>query len=115
MKSEFRTKEDRGNRREGAEMGRRGDRVPNHWVVTKEGLAELATISVRTLERMLKNGDITRMKGLPPDIVRFYLPDVIKELRKKKQKFGRRADGKKLKAETLKAEIGTDTEGRHQR
>jgi len=88
---------------------------PNDLVLTKEELAALLKVSLKTVERMLQNGDITRMKGLPSDVVRFYLPDVMEELRRGKHKFGRKADGEKLKAETLKAEIGTDTEGRHQR
>jgi len=60
-------------------------------IVTIQGLAGVLKVSLKTVERMLKNGDITRMKGLPSDVVRFYLPDVLEELRQGKQKFGRKA------------------------
>ena len=100
MKPEFRSKKDRGNRQEGAGGGGRGEDLREDWVVTKQGLAALLKVSLKTVERMLKNGDITRMKGLPSDVVRFYLPDVMEELRRGKNKFGRKVDGEKLKAET---------------
>ena len=91
MKSEFRTERDPGNRRESAEVGGRGEGFRDDWVVTIQGLAGVLKVSLKTVERMLKNGDITRMKGLPSDVVRFYLPDVLEELRQGKQKFGRKA------------------------
>ena len=64
---------------------------PSMLIVTIQGLAGVLKVSLKTVERMLKNGDITRMKGLPSDVVRFYLPDVLEELRQGKQKFGRKA------------------------
>ena len=70
--------------------GTRSEPPPNMLIITKQGLAELAQISVRTLERMVKNGDITPLGALGGR-VRFYLPDVMEELRNGKHKFGRAA------------------------
>ena len=64
---------------------------PSILIVTKEELAEALKISVRTLERMVANGDITPL-GPPGGRVRFCLPDVMEELRRGKHKFGKSAD-----------------------
>ncbi|HOC56586.1 MAG TPA: hypothetical protein PKI20_13270 [Verrucomicrobiota bacterium] len=56
-----------------AEMGARGA------VVTREGLAEVLLVSVRTVDEMVAKGEITPMRpgGV---LVRFYLPNVIRQL-----------------------------------
>jgi hypothetical protein len=80
------------------------------WVVRREGLARVLDVSVRTVDRMLAMGKITPL-DLPSGLVRFHVPGVIAELSQQNEKIGRMADGEKLKAETLKAEIRTQALG----
>ena len=56
-----------------AEMGARGA------VVTRKGLAEVLLVSVRTVDEMVAKKEITPMRpgGV---LVRFYLPDVLRQL-----------------------------------
>lgn len=72
-------------------------------LLTTEDVAVALKVSVRTVERMLHDGEITpvRLRGL----VRFRLEDVMAALRNEDRKWGRAASAEKLKAETLKAEI----------
>ena len=81
-----------------------------NWVVRREGLARVLDVSVRTVDRMLAKGKITPL-DLPSGLVRFHVPGVIAELSQQNEKIGRMADGEKLKAETLKAEIRTQALG----
>lgn len=48
-------------------------------VVTRRGLAAVLKVSVRTVDEMVAKGEITPMRpgGV---LVRFYLPDVVREL-----------------------------------
>ena len=75
-------------------------------LVTTRGLAVALGVSLRTVERMLHDEEIepVRLRGS----VRFYVPDVVRVLRGTTltRKNGRKAGGEKLKAETLKAEMG---------
>jgi excisionase family DNA binding protein len=58
-------------------------------LLTTEDVAVVLKVSVRTVERMLHDGEITpvRLRGL----VRFRLEDVIAALRKEDRKWGRAA------------------------
>lgn len=73
--------ESQGNARTGVES--RGPKVesqnPQIGLLTKEGLALALKVSLRTVDRMLADGEITpiRLRGT---LVRFYLPDVVREL-----------------------------------
>ena len=51
-------------------------------LLTRQGLAEALNVSVSTVDRMLADEEITpvRLRG---KLVRFYLPDVMAELRGK--------------------------------
>jgi hypothetical protein len=51
-------------------------------LVTRARLALVLGVSLRTLDMMLADGDITPMR-LRGKLVRFYLPDVLQELREK--------------------------------
>lgn len=64
--------------------------APGGLVLTREELAAVLKVSVRTVDRMVTVGDIPVME-LGEDLVRFYLPDVLEALRSGKRKFGRRA------------------------
>ena len=48
-------------------------------LLTREELAQALKVSVRTVDRMLADGEISpvRVRGV---LVRFYLPDVVREL-----------------------------------
>ena len=61
-----------------AETGeqRKGDTSPA--LLTKEDLALALKVGVRTVERMLAEGEITAVKLR--SLVRFYLPDVVRQL-----------------------------------
>jgi excisionase family DNA binding protein len=48
-------------------------------VVTREELAEILKVSVRTVDAMAANGEIPHMR-LRGNLVRFYLPDVVRSL-----------------------------------
>ena len=52
------------------------------YLLTREKLAEALDVSLRTVDLMLADGEITPMR-LPGKLVRFYLPDVLQELREK--------------------------------
>ncbi len=69
--------------------------------LTREELAEVLKVSLRTVDRMLANGEITPVR-VRTTLVRFYLPDVVRQLvaTALTRKNGRRADGEELKAET---------------
>ena len=56
-----------------------GDGCPCRAVVTREGLAGVLLVSVRTVDEMVAKGEITPMRpgGV---LVRFYLPDVVRQL-----------------------------------
>ena len=60
-----------------AEQG--GDDCPCRAVVTREGLAAVLLVSVRTVDEMVAKEEITPMRpgGV---LVRFYLPDVLRQL-----------------------------------
>ncbi len=49
-------------------------------IVTRRGLAAVLKVSVRTVDEMVAKGEITPLRpgGV---LVRFYLPDVVRELR----------------------------------
>ena len=66
-----------------------GQNVPG-LVLTREELAAVLRVSVRTVDRMVTAEDIPVM-DLGEDLVRFYLPDVLEALRSGKRKFGRSA------------------------
>jgi len=51
-------------------------------LLTREKLAEALDVSLRTVDMMLADGEITPMR-LRGKLVRFYLPDVLQELREK--------------------------------
>ena len=55
------------------------DGLPMRAVVTRTGLAEVLLVSVRTVDEMVAKGEITPMRpgGV---LVRFYLPDVLRQL-----------------------------------
>ena len=55
------------------------DGLPIRAVVTRKGLAEVLLVSVRTVDEMVAKGEITPMRpgGV---LVRFYLPDVLRQL-----------------------------------
>ena len=57
-------------------------------MLTREELAAVLRVSVRTVDRMVTAEDIPVM-DLGDDLVRFYLPDVLEALRSGKRKFGR--------------------------
>jgi excisionase family DNA binding protein len=54
----------------------------NDVLLTRERLAEALDVSRRTVDLMLADGEITPMR-LRGKMVRFYLPDVLQELREK--------------------------------
>lgn len=56
-----------------------GNGCPCRAVVTRKGLAGVLVVSVRTVDEMVAKGEITPMRpgGV---LVRFYLPDVLREL-----------------------------------
>ncbi|HNW08032.1 MAG TPA: hypothetical protein PK202_13810 [Verrucomicrobiota bacterium] len=56
-----------------------GDDCPCRAVVTREGLAGVLVVSVRTVDEMVAKGEITPMRpgGV---LVRFYLPAVLRQL-----------------------------------
>jgi excisionase family DNA binding protein len=69
------------------------DRAPAEGAAkwfTRPGLAAVLGVSVSTVDRMAKSGDLPRVKLRGR--VRFYLPDVIEALRKAGRKFGRAAE-----------------------
>ena len=75
-----------------------------NWVVRREGLARVLDVSVRTVDRMRKKGKITPL-DLESGLVRFNVPKVMAELSQQNEKFGRRADGEKLKAGALREAV----------
>jgi excisionase family DNA binding protein len=48
-------------------------------LLTREELAETLGVSVRTVHRMLADGEITPVR-VRERLIRFYLPDVVREL-----------------------------------
>jgi len=48
-------------------------------LLTREGLSHALKVSVITVDRMIADGDITPLK-LRGKLVRFYLPDVVRQL-----------------------------------
>jgi hypothetical protein len=71
-------------------------------LVTSRGLAAAFGVSLRTIERMLRDGEIQPV--WVRDALRFHVPDVIQQLvaAGAARKNGRKADGEKLKTEMLK-------------
>ena len=53
-------------------------------LLTREELAKALKISVRTVDQLIADGEITPIR-IGDKIVRFYLPDVIAELRSRAQ------------------------------
>jgi excisionase family DNA binding protein len=51
-------------------------------LVTRHGLAKALNVSIRTIDQLIADGTITPIR-LGGKLVRFYLPDVIAELRSK--------------------------------
>lgn len=51
-------------------------------LLTRERLAEALDVSLRMVDLLLADGEITPMR-LRGKLVRFYLPDVLQELREK--------------------------------
>jgi excisionase family DNA binding protein len=89
-------------------IGETGD---GRILVTRRGLAVALGVSLRTVERMLHDEEIepVRLHGWS---VRFHVPDVVRRLRElgATRKNGRAVNAEKLKAETLRAEIGNGKE-----
>jgi hypothetical protein len=75
-------------------------------LLDRSGLAWALGVSLRTVDRMLAAEELVciRMHG---GAVRFYLPDVLEDLRANSRKWGREAGPEKLKVEMLKAEMET--------
>jgi excisionase family DNA binding protein len=63
-----------------AETGeqRKGDTSPA--LLTKEDLALSLKVGLRTVERMLAEGEISAVRLRRRGLVRFYLPDVVRQL-----------------------------------
>ncbi len=60
----------------GAQGGLEGGQL---GFLTREELAEVLKVSVRTVDRMLADGEITSFR-VRTTLVRFYLPDVVRQL-----------------------------------
>jgi len=73
-------------------------------LVNSVGLAVALGVSLRTVRRMRAAEEIKPIwvRGA----LRFHIPDVVESLRDRSRKWGRAANAEKLKAETLKAEMG---------
>ncbi len=88
---------------------KRGANAPGGLVLTREELAAVLQVSVRTVDRMVTAEDIPVME-LGEDLVRFYLPDVLEALRSGKRKFGRRAGQPNIQHSTFNSQHPTEGE-----
>ncbi len=90
-----------------AEIGRRKrESADCQELVTRRELARRLRVSLRTLDRMLADGEIppVRLHGWS---VRFYVPEVIEALRDRNRKWGRNA----FLSANPESEIGDPTPG----
>ena len=83
--------------------------VSTERLLTTEDVAVVLKVSVRTVERMLHDGEITpvRLRGL----VRFRLEDVMAALRNEDRKWGRAARLTKPEIRIPKATSSEGTQG----